>query len=59
MKPTNWEPARDGQGATRKSSKGNTIHIQQTPAGPIKHLNRPDGSSQRLGSETPDPRSRK
>ena len=55
-KSTEWKSVKGGEGATRKSSRGNTIHVQHTPQGEVKHLNRKDGSSERLRSETPDPR---
>lgn len=54
-KPTDWKPTRDGQGRTRTTSRGNTIHEQDTPNGRVPHLVRPDGTSERLRSQTIDP----
>ena len=58
-KPTDWTPAKDGLGETRKSGQGNTVHRQSTPQGHIEHVNRKDGSSVRPTSPTTDPQNPK
>ena len=58
-RPTDWKPAADGQGATRTSNKGNTVHRQSTPAGTVEHINRKDGSTVRTTQPTTDPKNPK
>ncbi|MFN7143762.1 MAG: hypothetical protein ACK4YP_08315 [Myxococcota bacterium] len=57
-RPTDWKPTKGG-GETRTSGKGNTVHRQNTPEGPVEHVNRKDGSSVRVTTPTIPPKNPK